>query len=377
MRIGFDAKRAFCNFRGLGNYSRSLISSLVKYFPENHYHLYTPKIKEEFNYYLVHENNVSRHFPAGFPFQQIHPLWRSFKMADDIRSQNIDLFHGLSHEIPKGLAGQKIRTVVTIHDLMYIHFPQFFPWIDRVVYDQKIKYACKNADSVIAICEQTKNDLIEFYKLSPEKVTVQYQSIDERYFVDQKQVYKLPEGVERKGYILGVGAFVANKNFESLIQAFGRMHKFLPQDLVLVGFGSNQKRQEYNDIAKELGCEGRVHYLTDVSAEELPSVYKRASLFVLPSFHEGFGLPIIEAMSQGCPVVTTGGGAHQESAGDCAVFIDPNSVENLSEGMLQVLENKEKNQVLSQSGKERAQFFHPKIISQQLFRHYEIVTSKR
>jgi glycosyltransferase involved in cell wall biosynthesis len=377
MRIGFDAKRAFCNFRGLGNYSRSLVSSLVKYFPDNDYLLFTPKVKKEYNYFLVNEPRVTRHFPAGFPFQQVHPLWRSFKMANDVRSNKVDIFHGLSHEIPKGLSGQKVRTVVTIHDLMYIHFPEFFPWIDRVVYDQKIKYACKNADSVIAICEQTKNDLIEFYKVSPDKVTVQYQAIDERYFGGDHSDYPLSKETLQKGYILGVGAFVPNKNFESLIKAFGRMHKFLTQDLILVGFGSPQTLNEYNEIAKEYGCEKRVQYLSNVTAEQLPSLYKRASLFVLPSFHEGFGLPIIEAMSQGCPVVTTGGGAHQESAADCAVFINPNSVESISEGMLQVLENKEKFQVLSDSGRDRAHFFHPKIISQQLFRHYEIVTAKR
>ena len=171
MRIGFDAKRAFCNFRGLGNYSRSLISSLVEYFPEgNDFYLYTPKVHPEFNYFLVHESNVSRFYPSGFPFQQLHPLWRSFKMADVIRSHKVDLFHGLSHEIPKGLTGGRVRSVVTIHDLMYIHFPHFFPWIDRMVYDRKIRYACENSDSIIAICEQTKGDLVNYYRVNEEKI---------------------------------------------------------------------------------------------------------------------------------------------------------------------------------------------------------------
>lgn len=375
MRIGFDAKRAFCNFRGLGNYSRSLISSLAKYFPDNNeFFLYTPKVHPDFNYFLVHEPKVQRIFPTGFPFQSLHPLWRSFKMSDEIRSRNIDLFHGLSHEIPRGLAGGRVRTVVTIHDLMYIHFPQFFPWIDRLTYDQKVRYACENSDSVIAICEQTKGDLINYYRIEEQKIKVIYQSIDERFFSATHENYPLPDKVKEKGYILGVGAFVENKNFEGLIQAYARLHKFIPQQLVLVGFGSQKRMAAYQRLAEKLGCASKVFYLTDVSASQLSSLYKRAHLFVLPSFHEGFGLPIIEAMSQGCPVVTTAGGAHEESAGKSAVLINPNSIESISQGMLQLIENKGKREELIELGLKRSQLFHPQKVSQLLFNHYETIT---
>ena len=218
--------------------------------------------------------------------------------------------------------------------------------------------------------------MIKYYDVPPEKITVQYQSIDERYFQELNESYELPDNVSEKGYILGVGAFVQNKNFEGLIRAFGKIHKLIKEDLVLVGSGTKQKRSEYYDIAKKLGCELRVHFLADVSTKKLPSLYKRASLFVLPSFHEGFGLPIIEAMSQGCPVVTTGGGAHQESAGDAAIFINPNSLESLSDGITQVIENKEKALNLMEKGRSRAQMFHPEVISQQVFQHYEKVIAK-
>lgn len=377
MRIGFDAKRAFCNFRGLGNYSRSLISSLVRYHGEgNEFYLYTPKVNERLNYFLVHETKVNRFYPTGFPFQQLHPLWRSFKMADEIRKHKVDLFHGLSHEIPRGLIGGKVRTVVTIHDLMYIHFPHFFPWVDRMVYDNKIKYACENSDSIIAICEQTKADLIHYYKVDPNKITVIYQSIDERYFSNENEVYPLEDDLLKKGFILGVGAYVENKNFEGLIQAFARLHKFIAHDLVIVGYGTQKRLSEYKKLAAQLGCSKRVHYLTDVSTEQLASLYQRAELFVLPSFHEGFGLPIIEAMSQGCPVVTTGGGAHEESAGGSAVLVNPNSIESISDGILQLVENKEKKEQLIKLGRKRAGHFHPEMVSQKLFQHYEIITGR-
>lgn len=378
MKIGFDAKRAFCNFRGLGNYSRSLISSLVKFYPENQYHLFTPKIKDEFKSFLDTNKNVHRHQPNSFISKRIHPYWRSFQVADEVEANDLDIYHGLSHEIPNGIQNKKCKSVVSVHDLMYIHFPQFFPWIDRYTYDKKIKFACENSDSIVAICQQTKNDLINYYDVAEEKVEVIYQSIGDHYFnrpSSNRDSVPLPEELVRRGYILSVGAFVPNKNFESLIKAYAQIHDQISEYLVIAGVASDEAVKKYMDLARELNIDDKVYLTQQVTTDKLPLLYEFATVFVLASFHEGFGIPIIEAMASGCPIAATGGGAHQEAAGGHGLFFDPNSIEEIAQKTLQLVENKRISSELIELGRTHSQSFTSQKVSQKLFEHYEKVSA--
>ncbi len=182
MRIGFDAKRAFSNNTGLGNYSRDAIRVLSIFYTDNKYFLYTPKAKE--NNRLTFLNDSTNTFvrtPQSLLNKALKSYWRSKSIVRDLFTNKIDIYHGLSHELPIGIEKTNIKTVVTIHDLIFKRFPRNYRSIDRKTYDIKYKYAVKHADLTIAISEQTKQDIVEFYKINPENIKVIYQSCHENF----------------------------------------------------------------------------------------------------------------------------------------------------------------------------------------------------
>ena len=165
LKIGFDGKRAANNLTGLGNYSRSLIESLALQFPENEYYVYSPKIKQAKQIQSFFENkNIKLKLPQNGKF-----LWRSFNILKDLKKDKIQIFHGLSHEIPLRISKTEIKSIVTIHDLIFLRFPEYYKFIDRKLYEWKSKSACNHADKIIAISEKTKSDIVEFYKINPDR----------------------------------------------------------------------------------------------------------------------------------------------------------------------------------------------------------------
>src|SRR5690349_7808131 len=161
MYIGFEAKRVFSNYTGLGNYGRFVVSSLAENFPDHSYFLYTPKFvaNREVEPYLIHKN-VEIIEPAG-GYRAFTSLWRTWAMGFDSSVKKLNVFHGLSQELPYHLT-KGLKKVVTVHDLIFLRFPQFYNSIDVSIYKAKVIHACKTADHVVAISEQTKQDLIDY-----------------------------------------------------------------------------------------------------------------------------------------------------------------------------------------------------------------------
>ena len=177
MRIGYDAKRAFNNTSGLGNYSRFVISAMARLFPENKYALFTPKQSSRFRSFYPQNPSVSVVEPTGLN-AKIPGFWRVFNQLSDIKKHKVELFHGLSNELPVGLSKAGIKSVVTIHDLIFLRFPELYKPIDRLIYKRKFAAACRNSDKIVAISEQTKADIIQFFGTAPEKIEVIYQDCD-------------------------------------------------------------------------------------------------------------------------------------------------------------------------------------------------------
>lgn len=161
MKIGFDAKRAFFNRSGLGNYSRNLLRALSLYYPDNQYLLYTTS-KNTSLFNLTDQNFIIKE-PSGFLNKRLKSYWRSFSLTKQVKRDELNLFHGLSHELPYNIHKSGIKTVVTIHDLIFLRFPGLYKTFDRRIYLKKFKYACKIADLIIAVSKQTANDIQEFF----------------------------------------------------------------------------------------------------------------------------------------------------------------------------------------------------------------------
>src|SRR6476646_3294199 len=242
MRIGFEAKRAFKNFTGLGNYARSVIQILATQHPENLYFIYTPdKVKNDRTKFLFElPNTIIRSTPLKF----LKSYWRSKGVVKDLIKDGVEIYHGLSHELPSGLKAAGIKSVVTIHDLIYLRYPHYFKWLDRKIYDAKFRSACKSADQIIAISEQTKRDLIHFFKIDELKIEVVYQGCDPIFYATESQTkldelksrYQLPDK-----FLLCVGTIENRKNQLLILKALQNLPDAI--HLVLVG-----KKTPYQDI---------------------------------------------------------------------------------------------------------------------------------
>lgn len=376
MIIGFDAKRAFNNFTGLGNYSRTLIETLAKYYPENEYHLFTPKkIDHPRLDFIQSYPSVSVHFPTGF-MRKIHPLWRSYFISDDISREKIEIFHGLSHELPLKMP-KNVKTVVTIHDLIHEHYPQFYPFIDRKIYSWKFKSACEKADVVVAISEATKQDIMHFYKIEERKIKVIYQSCHPQFYTPLsikgvksvgnvliKNEIDLPEN-----YILYVGTVNERKNLLGLVKSLQIIDNQLDIKLVVIGDGGDYLKKVKNYVL-ENHLESSVLFLSNIPFSDFPNIYRGAKALVLPSFQEGFGIPIIEALWSGCPVITSEGGCFPEAGGPDSIYINPHDSEAIAHAIERVVTDASLRERMILRGGEYVRKFHEQRIGEEWERLY-------
>lgn len=367
MNIAFDAKRAFTNGTGLGHYSRTLISSLAMYFPNENYFPCTPLLTDRFDVSAF--KNIHIISPATFSTRSFRKLWRSSLVKSDLQKNNIDVFHGLSHEIPAGINKTNMKSIVTMHDLIFERFPLQYHLIDRKIYRYKFQYACKNADKIIAISEQTKNDLIGFYKVPENKIAVCYQSCDERFFktVDDaeklriKNVYGLPDR-----FFLYTGSIIERKNLMVICKALDILKNSFPIPLVVIGDGGTYKK-EVKKFLHEKNLLDNVLFLSEQAstchlpgytmATDFPAIYQQAECMIYPSLFEGFGIPVLEALCSKIPVITSGVSSMPEAGGDGALYIEPNDFEILALFMGQIIEDKPLRNTLVEKGWAHAQKF--------------------
>lgn len=369
MRIGFDAKRLFNNSTGLGNYSRTLVRSISELYPENDLFLFTPakgkNIEAEY-FYSSNFSIISPHKAPGW-------LWRSFLMTKDIKKLNLDIYHGLSHELPYGIHTSGTKTVVTIHDLIYKFHPEDFPYFDRLVYERKFKYACQYADVIIAISQSTKNDIVKYYGVSESKIQVVYQTCnpDFQNVLSDAQIdsvlkqYKLPDD-----FLLYVGTINRRKNLLSVVKAINAIKKDLKTPLLVVGNGKEYK-QEIEEYIKLQNLEKLIYFAPYIRNDHLPALYQNAKAFIYPSKYEGFGIPIIESLYSKTPVITTRMSSLPEAAGPGAIYVEPEKIEEISEAILSILKDDSLRNELSQNGFEYVQKFNQKILTTQIFDIYK------
>ncbi len=369
MNIGFDAKRAFYNRAGLGNYSRNIIQYLQDSFPEHQYYLYSPKINQSIDF---KGKDKARIILPTVSLDKLAPAyWRSFSMSKDIEKYQNDIFHGLSNEIPKGINREKTKVVVTIHDLIFLRFPKLYKALDRSIYNQKFKFACQNSDVIVAISEQTKQDIIHYYHTDPNKIKVVYQGCDPVYYQTVssekkaaiRQKYNLPEN-----FTLNVGTIEKRKNILSIIKAMHQGKIDFP--LVVVG-----RKTDYMDEIMEYiqnnHLENKIQFLHNVSFEDLPSLYQMSSLFVYPSIFEGFGIPVIEAINSRTPVITSNISSLPEAGGEHSFYVDPYNIEQISTAIKSVLNDTEKAKEMIEKSLLHVEKFRGKNVARELMKCYQ------
>lgn len=379
MKIGFDAKRAAQNKTGLGNYSRFVIEGLSQYYPDNHYVLYVPKKRRNSMLgQLEHQPNCHITYPDSYLWKKLSSLWRVCGINPQIKADGLDLFHGLSNELPLNINKIKgLKTIVTIHDLIFLRYPEFYKPIDRAIYTYKFKQAATIADSVVAVSECTKRDLVQYFNIPQEKIEVLYQGCDQSFQTavgqtdknDVRQRYALPAQ-----YLLYVGSIEDRKNLMLIVKAMTQCSCQLP--LVVVG-----KRTPYTDEvqhfidAHNLGQ--RVIMLHDASFKDFPALYQMASLFIYPSFFEGFGIPILEALYSKVPVIAAVGSCLEEAGGEGSIYVDPTDAGQLAQAIDSVMSDDALRQTMIAKGLEHAAKFDHAVLTRQMMELYQRVLAAK
>lgn len=339
--IGFDAKRIVRNGTGLGSYARTLVNALS----ENEHlqlNLYAPdEGRDDLRQQIVNREKVKFVYPEGLHFRFQRDLWRTKGVVKQLKEDGVQLYHGLSGELPAGLKAAGIPGVVTIHDLIFLRHPEFYHWWDVEIYRRKFKSTLKEASRIIAISECTKRDILYYGDFPEDKIDVIYQGCSNRF---RKSVSEADKNRVKAKYnlsdnfILNVGSIEARKNVLLPVKALGCLLDSFR--MVIVG-----KHTKYTDeviaYVKKNRLEDRVQILHGIPDDDLPVIYHLAKVFVYPSRYEGFGIPIIEAIQTGLPVVACTGSCLEEAGGPDCLYVSPDDVEGMANAIKQAIAEKD------------------------------------
>lgn len=310
MKIGFDAKRAFANHSGLGVYSREVILGLTRLFSAENLILFTPKKK----IWTTPLHTVTSSLGA---------LWRSCLIYFDIKKLKIEVYHGLAGELPL-IIPTCTKTVVTIHDLLFLHFPQDYPWLDRTIYHWKARYACKNADVIVAISEVTKLDIMRYYCVPAHKIKVIPVPIPDIN-------YSLASKPHSRDYALCISSFIGRKNQSLVIEAFLDIADRVSYDLIFIGSGKLLEKSKKK--AQSSAYSHRIFFLTGLTDIEKYNYLDHSLFTIYPSMGEGFGIPILESFLFQKIVLLSDTPIHREVAGAAGIYFQNNSKKELAEKM--------------------------------------------
>lgn len=372
-RIAFDARYINDRYHGIGRYAFRLLEMVVAQGPEYDFILYRGRIRDTRFHWgdILKKPNVSVSEgprPIYWPHEQ--PLWLYYLKRD-----GIDLFHTPYFAVP---LLTRIPVIMTVHDMIFEIYPQYMPlkWL-KPYYKAMMNFGLNKAQYIITVSKNTAMELENYYKFSPEKLVVVKEGVERNFSPPEDQAHL--EQIRHKyclesPFILSVGARRPHKNFRRLVMAFANISKEYPHNLVIVGPPDVRFKDEINNTVEQTGLKKKVKQLEWVSEEDLPSLYSLADLVVLPSIHEGFGLPALEAMACGTPVIAADNSSFPEVIGSAGILVDPFNLEEIEDSIRLLIEDEEKRIYFSKAGLSRSAEFSWDLPAQRILGIYrEIV----
>lgn len=337
LRIGFDAKRLFNNRTGLGNYSRFVVSGMLENFPQHEYFLFTPGISPEFGHLYAGYENVHVITPQSAAGRLFRSWWRSRGITRHCRELGLDVYHGLSNELPANIRSFSGKKIVTIHDLIFMRYPSYYRSIDRRIYGHKFRQACRDADVIVAASRQTAGDIGEFFGSTGGRVQVVYQDCDAQFgrpftaaeLEAVRSRYDLPGS-----FIVCVGTIEERKKQLTVLEAWHRSG--LDVALVFVGRQTDYA-EKLHRFVRENNLGEKVRFLSNASFSDFPAFYRLAKLAVYASEFEGFGIPVLEALRSGANILVARTSSLTEVGGDVVTYFDEKNSEELAGLMKQAL----------------------------------------
>jgi len=359
MRIGIDYTAAAHQGAGIGRYTRGLIRALTHLDRRNEYRLFVAGGGGPFGQARWPSNVRLRIIPLSQ--RNLTRIWHRLRipLPVEVFTGLLDIFYSPDFVLPPVW---RARTLLTVHDLSFVRYPQTAdPRLYRYL-NVAVPRSVQRADHILADSRNTARDLTELWGVPPERISVLYSGVEPRFrpltdgadLARVRRRYGLPSH-----FILSVGTLQPRKNYERLIQAFGQLREIAEDrsyHLVIVG-DRGWLYEPIFDCVRRLGLEGEVLFPGFVADEDLPALYTLADLFAFPSLYEGFGLPVLEAMACGTPVVCSNASSLPEVAGEAALLVDPLDVEGWAEAMRRALEDEELRRELVARGLAQARRF--------------------
>ena len=360
---------------GTETYLRNLLLNLAKIDKANDYIMFTNR--ENSGSFGIRQDNfleVLCNFSARY--KSLRVFWEQVVLPIMAGRHKIDVLHFPAYVSPVvNLFGTKL--VVTIHDMMYRYYPENYPRGQLLYFRYFIPASARRAEMIITVSKNTKKDIIKFLKVPERKVRVTYEAHDKRFSNNLsvseknriKKKYNLPDR-----FILSVASFNPQKNIDTLVRSFSLIKKTynLSSQLVLVGMKLSYYSKIISVIEK-LKLDKDVLFIGYVSDNDLPYLYSLANIYAFPSFFEGFGLPPLEAMACGCPVVASNATSIPEVVGDAGILIDPHNIEKMAEAIYKVLINDNLRKDLIRKGFERVKQFSWEKTAKETLKVYERV----
>ena len=380
MRIGIDVTSAITQGGGIGRYTRELIRALVAVDQDNEYRFFSAKpiAKPPVENPVPQASNCTYH-PSRFNERWLYRLWYRAQLPIPVQwtTGKLDLFHSPDFVLPP--TSGKIPTLLTVHDLSFVFFPDVYPKPLVSYLNQVVPRSVNKATHILADSQATKDDLIGVYQVAQEKITVLYSGADERFqpVTDKAKIRAVRQkyNLADTPYILSVGTVQPRKNYQMLIRAFAPVAQHQPHDLIISG-GKGWLYDEMMAEVERQGLNGRVHFIGFVDDEDLPTLYSEATLFVMPSIYEGFGIPILEAMGCGTPVISSNVSSLPEVTGDTSVLLPPDNQLAWTDTIENLLQNRAQREALVKLGFDQAkQFSWQKSAKQLLQIYYKIANT--
>jgi len=351
MRIGIDARMIQGPFTGDSTYWRGLIAGLSHLKSNDEFVLYLDANLPTGNVTLA--DNMTVRFVRASSWR----LWSAVAFPLALRKDRVDVAH-VQYAIPPLMP---CPVVTSIHDVSFKRYPEFFNTKDRFILDVGVRFALKRASRILAISEYTKREIIDLYRVPPQRVSVIYPGVDEQFTPDDRLASRT--FIEEKyginsPIILTLGVIQPRKNLPTLVKGFAKLKASQEFEHKLVVAGKyDWKEQGLIGLVEELELTQDVLFIGYVPYEDLPALYRAADVFVYPSVYEGFGLPPLEAMACGTPVVTGNRSSLPEVVGEAGIMVDPYDPEAFALAMWNVLSSESLRAEMSQAGLNQAAKF--------------------
>lgn len=369
IRIALDCRWVSGDSGGIRQYTLNLVKNLSLIDKANEYFLIYDDVKtrELLEANIRNSGNFHFYFLNCGPFSLLNQVVLPIKL----NRQKINVFHSPNFMMPL-FAGKGCKTVITIHDLIPFLFPEMCAQSKKVkalpVFKKLISYVAGKTDKIITDSNNSQKDILRVFSLPESKVKVIYIGISDCYRVDKNNLAK-------KNFLLYVGRQDPSKNLLGIIKAFARLKNRDNYQLVITGKKDNRYPEPYSLVSR-MNLEKEIVFTGVVSGEELFRLYNSAALFVFPSLYEGFGLPPLEAMACGCPVITSNTSSLPEVVGDAGVLVNPYDVNELAKAMERVLEDGDLREKLIKKGLERVKLFSWQKAASQTLEVYESLVGK-